>query len=224
MADQIAAAMATRKQPDLAKAYVAFWGEVPNVVKNAQNPHLKNNYANLEATMAVVKPVLSKHGLALLVMPGVVQGGNVAITTKLVHETGQYWDFTTEVPLGETLDKKTGKVKPPTPQAMGSCISYGRRYIVQAISGMAAVDDDGEAASQSVAEPEAESPGEEAAPADDDAVARLTGAIKAISTKKGTGYAGIVTLEGLKAEVQAAGDAELGRLYMAKRSELKALK
>ncbi len=217
VAEQVAAAMAKGTKPDLAKAYVAFWGDVQNVVKNAQNPHLKNNYANLEATMAVVKPALAKNKLALLTMPGTAQHGVVAITTMLVHESGQCWTFTTEIPVGTKLDKKTGEPKPVDPQVMGSCISYGRRYIVQSISGMAAVDDDGEAASNqsNEAEPEA---------ADNSAdVAALTAALNAIKPEKGKKLEAITALEALKPRVQAAGDSDLGQLYMKIRSELKAL-
>ncbi len=147
VAEQVVAQLGQNRSSELAKAYVAFWGQVANVVKDAQNPHLKNNYATLEATMRVLKPALAANKLALLSVPGPVRDGNMSITTMLVHESGQSWSFSTELPLGEKTDKKTGKVIPATAQSAGSCITYARRYVALAIAGIAPVDDDGEAAS-----------------------------------------------------------------------------
>ncbi len=209
MGEQIAKQLTGGKTPDLAKAYVAFWGAVANVVKDAQNPHLKNNYASLEATMAVVKPALAANGLALLTIPGVVRDGNVTITTMLVHSSGQAWTFSTDIPLGEKIDKKTNLRKPAGPQEMGSCISYGRRYITQAISGMAAVDDDGEAASSVASDDEREEDTANAAGAISDLEAR----IGASTTVEG--------LQELKAAVSATGDKALVVKYLARREELK---
>lgn len=196
-------------QPELAKAYVAFWGQVSVVVKDAVNPHFKNNYATLDATLAAIRPALAANRLALLSVPGVVRDGNMVISTKLIHESGQSWTFTTEMPLGPKA----------TAQAAGSCITYARRYVALAIAGIAPVDDDGEAASHQVSAP---APPDEG-PADGTNVARLVALIAAIKPKKGGKLAAVTALESIKAEVARTGDDELVAAYVAKRTELKAL-
>ncbi len=219
IAEQVAAQLAKGRTPELAKAYVAFWGSVANVVKDAQNPHLKNNYATLEATMAVVKPALAANKLALLSVPGPVRDGNMTLTTMLVHESGQAWSFSTELPLGEKTDKKTGKAIPATAQSAGSCITYARRYVALAIAGASPTDDDGEAASN---QPEPDV-GEEDDAASDAALATLSSAIRAIKPAKGKKLEAITALEGMKQAVQNTGDKGLVAEYLAKRAELKAL-
>jgi hypothetical protein len=134
---RLAGQMLEGRTPELAKAYVGFWGEVGHVGKDANNPHFKNDYASLEAVINRVKPVMTKYGLAVLQAPGQVRDRNMMLACMLVHTSGQAWSFTMELPLG---DKATA-------QSAGSCITYARRYFLLAISGIAPVDDDGNAAS-----------------------------------------------------------------------------
>lgn len=94
-------------------------------------------YAGLSAILAAVRPVLASHGLALV--QGAEEAGNglVAIRTVLVHESGETMEFGPLVlPAGNT------------PQTYGSAVTYGRRYSICAVLGLAPdEDDDGEAAS-----------------------------------------------------------------------------
>jgi len=127
------------KTPELAKAFVSFWADAgEGVAKNANNPHFKNDYADLSACLAVVKPALVKNGLALVQAPGSVRDGNQQLHSVLVHSSGQSWTFLTELPLG-------GKA---TAQSAGSCLTYARRYFLLALAGIAPVDDDGNGASE----------------------------------------------------------------------------
>lgn len=123
----------------LAPAYVAAWGELPAVVaKDASNPHFGNDYATLEATLKLIKPVFAKHGLALLQSSGRIADGNIDVVSLLLHSSGQQIALTTQMPLGGKL----------TSQAAGSATTYGKRYMAKGIAGLADSDDDGEAASQ----------------------------------------------------------------------------
>lgn len=131
------------KTPALFDAYFDYWHEVGNVGKNAKNPHHKNDYANLEAVMAVVKPLMKKHGLVLLQVPGYIRDGNQVLQSALMHKPSkEVWNFHMEIPLGE---KRTA-------QSTGSGLTYARRYFTLTISGMCPVDDDGEAAAEEVEE------------------------------------------------------------------------
>jgi hypothetical protein len=129
-----------RRSPSISKlaaALVAAQAEVQNPTKNKQNPHLKNWYADLTATLAAVLPVLAKHKLAVVQMPCELDDAP-ALTTLVIHESGEWLETTA----------KTRPVK-TDPQNIGSAMTYARRYALQAIAGVAAEDDDdGHAASQ----------------------------------------------------------------------------
>ncbi len=203
------AGIAGGRTPELAKAYVKFWGEVRNVEKNAQNPHLKNRYADLEATLAVVKPALAANKLALLIVPGAASATGITLTTMLVHESGQSWVWQTDMPA------KAAKAGGIGPQEAGGAISYARRYITQAIAGMAAVDDDGESASGAA---EVES-----IPTDTDLIGKNITAFQANPGESGKDAAERLKAE-LEAKVSAAGDAKLAAQYIERRKALRAAK
>ncbi len=199
VAAQLLEKMSVGRSPELTRAYIKFWGEVENVVKNSVNPHHKNQYANLEAVLAVVKPVMVANGLALLQVPGEAKDGNQVIHSILMHTSGQSWSFKTELPLG---DKKTA-------QAAGSCITYARRYFTLALAGIAPVDDDGEDASGS----DSEVTGTTARPAGVRAASALRESIRDATS--------LEFLEALKTEVQNSGDSKLVDSYLAARKALK---
>lgn len=117
--------------PALAKAQ----GEMSNATLNKINPHFKSKYADLAGIRDTVTPVLSKHGLSIVQFTQLTNIG-FCLITRLLHESGQYIEG--QYPLPELLDK---------PQAMGSAVTYARRYTLSAMCGIAAEeDDDGEAA------------------------------------------------------------------------------
>ena len=103
--------------------------------KDAKNPFFKSSYATLGAVQEASIPVFGEHGIMVLQFPEGSDRG-VKLTTRLVHaESDQWIESTLDIPL----DKHD-------PQAVGSGISYARRYALQAIAGLAAEDDDGESA------------------------------------------------------------------------------
>lgn len=123
----------------LAAALAKAQGEMGGAVKDAANPAFKSKYATLEAVIDAVKPALSANGIAYVQAPGEVGEAGVPITTVLVHgESGEWMRSTLTVPLGNRRDA----------QGVGSAISYGRRYSLMSVLGIAAEDDDGNAASE----------------------------------------------------------------------------
>ena len=112
-----------------------FQGEVGAPRKESENPHFRSKFADLAEVIATAKPVLAKHGLALTQLADGSARDGVTITTMLTHKSGQWIRSSLTMPL----DK-------PTPQAVGSSISYARRYAAMAILGIAADDDDAETA------------------------------------------------------------------------------
>lgn len=125
----------------IAPALVAAAAELTPVAKDATNPAFRNKYATLDAIMDQVRPVLAKHGLAVLqtgTAPETVDGRltSVGVETMLLHKSGEWIASSVTLPV-EKL----------TAQGAGSAISYGRRYGLSAILGLTAEDDDGQAAS-----------------------------------------------------------------------------
>ena len=103
---------------------------IGKVTKNAMSHHSK--YADLNAILSTVEPVLLENGL-LLIQP--IQGNSVC--TQIV-------DIDSGVMLESCMDLPQGI----TPQQMGSAITYYRRYTLQSALSLQAVDDDGQQASK----------------------------------------------------------------------------
>ena len=121
---------------ELTKALVKAQKAVKGAAKSSINPHFKSRYADLSEVMDACVPALNANGLAVL-QPVRADGPLVTITTMLVHESGEW--------IAEDLAMKAVQ---DTPQGIGSAITYGRRYGLSALVGVAPEDDDGNAASQ----------------------------------------------------------------------------
>ena len=119
----------------IAPAFVAAQAELGGVEKDSKNPAFKSKYASLEAVIEAAKPVLIKHQLAFLQMPGALTDQGLSVTTMILHDSGQHISSTLTVPLAKR-----------DPQGAGSAITYACRYSLMAMLGMPPVDDDGEAA------------------------------------------------------------------------------
>jgi hypothetical protein len=116
----------------LTKALAAAQGEMKNATLNCVNPHFKNRYADLAAIRDACVPTLAKHGIAVTQATTVDENG-FCLVTRLAHESGQWIEGA--YPLAVQAN----------PQAMGSQMTYARRYSLAAICGISAdEDDDGE--------------------------------------------------------------------------------
>ena len=122
--------MRTSEQIDaLSKALAAAQGEMENAILNRINPHFKSKYADLAAIRDAVIPALSKHGLSVAQMTG-FEDGSLRLYTRMSHESGQWIESV--FPLQVQAN----------PQAMGSQLTYARRYSLSAICGISADEDD----------------------------------------------------------------------------------
>jgi len=120
----------TKISPALVKAINAIEG----VKKGADNPFFKSKYANLESVIEAAHGALEANGLAVMQGPGPMDGNCITLTTRLIHESGEWIETDFSLPAGK-MD----------PQAAGSAITYARRYSLMAMLCIPAVDDDGEA-------------------------------------------------------------------------------
>jgi len=113
----------------LAKALIDFHGRVQKISKDAKNPFFKSNYASLSNIQDAISKPLAESGLAYSQMPSGVNG----LCTILVHaESGEYLMDTFIMPVS----------KPNDPQAVGSAITYAKRYALAGVLGLNIDDDD----------------------------------------------------------------------------------
>lgn len=131
---------------ELATALAKAQGEFQAVKKDCENPFFKSSYADLASVVATVKPVMAKYGLSVCQLPSLGAKGPI-VTTVLLHSSGEWLSSELEVPA----------VKPDA-QGIGSALTYGRRYALSAILGVASEDDDdGNRASHDNYQPKAKS-------------------------------------------------------------------
>jgi hypothetical protein len=105
--------------------------EIGVVKKNAKNPHFKNTYADLNALIEAVEPILLSKGLILL-QP--IKDGKV-FTQVIDTETFEMVESSIDLTANLTA------------QALGSQITYYRRYTLQSLMSLQSDDDDGQKAS-----------------------------------------------------------------------------
>ena len=126
--------------PALHKAQTAMG----SAKKGADNPYFKSKYADLGSVLESCKSLLNDNGITIL-QPHSTQAftnsEGVTLTkdfveTVLIHESGEFIKSSTPVVVAKQND----------PQALGSAITYARRYGLQSLLSIPAEDDDGEGA------------------------------------------------------------------------------
>jgi len=122
--------------------------DLPQVGKDneADTGKYKYRYADLPTIHDLVLPLLSDLGLTWTTAPTTLDGAAV-LHYRLEHYLGDAVEGF--YPLGSTTQ---------APQALGSAITYARRYALLAVTGIAPADDDGKAASTPPEMPEAHEP------------------------------------------------------------------
>lgn len=120
----------------IAAAFIQAKRAFGPVLKAKTNPAFKSRYADLEACLEAVDGACLDAGIALYQETSEDSTG-VTVETVFLHESG------------ESL--RCGKLHVPAskqdPQGYGSALTYARRYSLLAACGIAAEDDDGNAAS-----------------------------------------------------------------------------
>jgi hypothetical protein len=119
----------------VAPALVAAAAAVTDIVKDTKNDFGGYQYATLDQLTAMLRPVLAKHGL-MYTQELVQVDGMAGTVTRVLHSSGEWIE--TEPLLMAVQDRK-GMTQA---QAVGSVFTYGRRYALQALFGIAAEADD----------------------------------------------------------------------------------
>ena len=121
---------------ELAAALAKAQGQIEGAKKSSSNPFFKSKYADLAECWNTCREALTANEISVIQMPEEInENGRLNITTMLAHSSGQY--------ISSTLTMTVTKLDP---KAIGSAITYGRRYALAAMVGLAQEDDDGEKA------------------------------------------------------------------------------
>lgn len=115
----------------LAKALASAQAKLGDAKKDSTNPHFKNKYASLSSVREAITKVLSDAGIAVVQAFEPHGDSGVCVVTTLMHESGEWITSRLFIPVS----KKDA-------QGFGSALTYGRRYALAAIVGIAADDDD----------------------------------------------------------------------------------
>jgi hypothetical protein len=111
---------------NIAKA-LKEWHELGTTVsKDATNPHFRSKFTSLDHIIETIRIPLASCGLAFAQFPD-----GDGLTTILMHTSGEW--------LKSTANLKLAK---EDPQGQGSAYTYGRRYALSAMLGLAADEDD----------------------------------------------------------------------------------
>lgn len=123
---------------NLAAAVVKAAGELEDIkrggsasIPTKSGGSYSYKYATLPDILQAARPILHRHGLAVIQNASEGHGDNVDISTMIIHSSGEYLVLDAlPMPMGHTA------------QETGSAITYGRRYQLLAALGLAADDDD----------------------------------------------------------------------------------
>lgn len=131
--------MSLKKSPEineLAQALTAFQKVAPKIMKDKKGKiqtksggSYEYDYADLSSIWDKIRGSLADNGLSVIQSPTTLQA-EPALTTVLAHSSGQWVEDT--MPL---------KIAQDTPQGQGSAITYARRYMLSAMLGIVADND-----------------------------------------------------------------------------------
>lgn len=122
---------------EIAKALAAAQAGMGNADLDSENPHYKSKYASLASIRDATVPILAKNGIAVTQTPSATESGSLILTTRFSHSSGEWIEGSYPV----AFDK---------PQAMGSALTYAKRYSLASMCTIAAEqDDDGNLAQES---------------------------------------------------------------------------
>jgi hypothetical protein len=128
----------------LSAALAKAQGEIEGAKKESDNPFFHARYAALSSVWDACRGPLSKNALAVIQLPG-RNGRGLYVDSILSHASGEWIASRLYVQPGKT-DKEGQFHALEDAQAVGSAITYARRYGLQALVGIAPMDDDAEAA------------------------------------------------------------------------------
>tara|TARA_R110000787_G_scaffold74087_6_gene164836 strand:- start:35 stop:685 length:651 start_codon:yes stop_codon:yes gene_type:complete len=120
----------SEKTGEFFTAFIKAQSVMGGAVKDAKNPFFKSNYADLTSVIKAIKEPFASNDLGYMQFP-IGKDGHIGIYTKIFHKSDQWVESEFTIPLTKV-----------DPQAVGSVLTYFRRYALQAMVGIPSVDDD----------------------------------------------------------------------------------
>jgi hypothetical protein len=119
----------------LGEALAKAQAEMPTVPESGHNPHFDSYYPILSDIFAAIRQPLANHGLS--VIHTIEQtSGTMFVVARLIHSSGEWIQSRCPIQMG---GRQQGM------QALGSAISYARRYTLTALVGVASASEDDDA-------------------------------------------------------------------------------
>ena len=117
---------------ELNTALAVAQGQLRDPKKNTKGYNYK--YADLPSTLEAIRPIFAELGLSFTQMLSGGQDGFIEVTTRVMHNSGQFLESTFAMPI----EIKKGM---SSAQCIGSTITYMKRYAIQAAVGICADED-----------------------------------------------------------------------------------
>jgi hypothetical protein len=116
--------------------------EMLPVVRDAKNSHLGNKYAKLETIDAAMRPIYTRHGFSVRFgsAPAPTEG-YIRITCTVAHAGGYFEENYLDAPIAN-LGSQGGRTATTGVQAVGSAVTYLRRYLLGMVFNIVLADDD----------------------------------------------------------------------------------
>jgi hypothetical protein len=122
-------------------AMAAVQSELQTITRDRENTHTRSRYATLQTIDASARPVYTRHGFSVRFGTAAAPWeGWVRVTCELAHVGGYSEQHHLDGPLDAA--GSGGKTNKTGIQAIGSTISYLRRYLLLLVLNLVTVDDD----------------------------------------------------------------------------------
>ena len=115
----------------IAAALAKAQGAIKPAPMDRDNPFFKSRYATLTSLWESARAALSANGLSVVQTTDFAESGDLVLVTTLMHSSGEW--------VGSAYPVRA---KDNTPQALGSALTYARRYAFGALVGLTSDDDD----------------------------------------------------------------------------------
>jgi len=119
---------------EIATALSKAQGAMMGAKKGAVNPFFKSKYSDLSMVIEAISQPFLNNGLSFVQCPG-FEESRITVTTRIMHTSGEWIESMVSLPPTKN-----------DAQGVGSAITYGKRYGLQAMAGVPSTDDDGQAA------------------------------------------------------------------------------
>ena len=123
------------------QAMASAQAAMPPVVRSATNKHLGNKYAKLEDVDREMRPIYTENGFSVRFGSAPAPEGYIRITCTVAHASGYFEENYLDAPTNN-VGSQGGRTATTGVQAVGSAVTYLRRYLLGMVFNIVLADDD----------------------------------------------------------------------------------